>query len=258
MANSSISVTEGSGKNIASYSISETTTKELQRVVLNASDGTEGITAGVAATSLGKAEDAVAASGDTGVMALHVANEAQSSKAADGDYIARSTDVKGNGLVVGNLAHDAVDAGFPVKVGGMARTTNPTAVSDADRVNFITDKLGKQIVAGSIRDLKADAALTLTSSTTETTLIAAIASTFNDLYGLIVVNTSATGTLVSFRDVAAGTVRFTIYVPAGETRGFMLPESAAWKQATVNTAWTAQCTTSVASVILSALYVKNI
>jgi len=39
MANSQISVTEGSGKNIATYSFTESTTKELQRVSLNDSTG---------------------------------------------------------------------------------------------------------------------------------------------------------------------------------------------------------------------------
>lgn len=41
MANSQIAVTEGSGKNIASYSITETTSKELQRTTINDSAGTE-------------------------------------------------------------------------------------------------------------------------------------------------------------------------------------------------------------------------
>jgi hypothetical protein len=158
----------------------------------------------------------------------------------------------------GNVAHDAVDSGNPIKTGGQARTTNPTAVADADRTNFIADKLGKQVVVGSIRDLKADQATTITSSTTETTIVTAVASTFCDLYGLIVTNTSATATEVVFRDVTAGTARFSIQVPAGDTRGFMLPESAAYKQATVNTAWTAQCSASVASIKINALYVKNI
>ncbi len=55
--------------------------------------------------------------------------------------------------VGGDVAHDGVDSGNPTKVGGQARTTNPTAVADSDRSNFITDKLGKQVVVGSIRDL---------------------------------------------------------------------------------------------------------
>lgn len=53
----------------------------------------------------------------------------------------------------------------------------------------------------------------------------AIAATFNDVYGMIVTNSSAVATNVAFRDVAVGAVQFNIFVPAGETRGFMLPSS---------------------------------
>lgn len=35
----------------------------------------------------------------------------------------------------GNVAHDAADSGSPVKIGGYASTTAPTAVTAADRVN---------------------------------------------------------------------------------------------------------------------------
>lgn len=216
------------------------------------------ITPGTAATSLGKAEDAVHSSGDVGVFGLHVGNEAQSTLAADGDYIGGSVDTKGNTLTVGNLAHDAVDAGFPVKVGGQARTTNPTAVADADRSNFITDKLGKQVVVGSIRDLKGEQVTTITSSTSETTIVTAVASTFLDVYGLVLTNSSASATKVTVRDATAGGTARVYYVPAGEMRGFMLPESAAVKQGTVNNNWTAQCGTSVASLDVQVLYVKNI
>lgn len=52
---------------------------------------------GVAATSLGKAEDAAHADGDTGVMSLAVRNDAGAALAgADGDYIPLSTDATGN------------------------------------------------------------------------------------------------------------------------------------------------------------------
>jgi hypothetical protein len=210
---SSISVTQGSGKNLATYTITEGTAKELQRVTLSDGDGVELTTFPVS-------------------MATNTP--------------------------VGNVAHDAADSGAPVKVGGQARTTNPTAVADADRSNFITDKLGKQVVVGSIRDLKTQQITTITSSTSETTVLTAVASTFLDVYGVIVVNSSATATNVSFKDSTAGTTRFNIYVPAGETRGFMLSESAAVNQAAVNNNWTATSSASVASVIITMLAVRNI
>lgn len=160
--------------------------------------------------------------------------------------------------VTGTLAHDAVDSGNPIKTGGQARTTNPTAVADADRTNFIADKLGKQVVVGSIRDLKANQVTTITASTSETTIVTAVASTFLDLYGLIITNTSATAVNVAIKDATAGTTRLNIAVPAGDTRGFMLPESGAIKQASVNNNWTATSSASVSSLVITALTVANI
>lgn len=55
-----------------------------------------------------------------------------------------------NGLSVqGAVAHDAVDAGSPVKVGGYAKSTAPTAVADADRVNAWFTQNGALMVAAS-------------------------------------------------------------------------------------------------------------
>jgi len=158
----------------------------------------------------------------------------------------------------GSVAHDAVDSGNPIKTGGQARTTNPTAVADADRTNFIADKLGKQVVVGAIRDLKANQQTTITSSTAETTVVTAVSGAFLDLYGLIITNTSSLGTKVTIKDATAGTTRFVFWVPANDTRGFMLNESAAVKQATVNNNWTATAGTAVSSLEITALTVQNV
>lgn len=53
------------------------------------------VTPGTGATDLGKAEDAVAASGDVGVMALSVRRDADAPDAADGDYVPLHTDATG-------------------------------------------------------------------------------------------------------------------------------------------------------------------
>lgn len=158
----------------------------------------------------------------------------------------------------GDVASGSSDSGNPVKVGGLGKTANPTAVTDGQRTNFLTDKLGKQVVVNSIRDLKGMQSTTITSSTAETTIVTAVASTFCDLYGLILTNTSATTTKVTIKDSTAGTTRAVIEVPPTETRGFMLTESAALPQATVNTNWTATCGTSVSAVEIAAFFVKNI
>lgn len=142
--------------------------------------------------------------------------------------------------------------------GLLAKTANPSAASDGNLVGALSDKLGKQIVVGSIRDLKVQQTTTITASTSETTVLTAVASTFLDVYGVIIANSSLLATVITFKDSTAGTTRFTIAVPAGETRGFMLPESGAYTQATVNNNWTATSSVSLTSLFITLLAVKNI
>lgn len=157
----------------------------------------------------------------------------------------------------GATAADAALTVAPVTVGGLAKTANPTAVADADVVNALFDKLGKQVVVGGLRDLRLAQTTTITSSTAETTIVTAAASTFHDLYGLIISNTSVTDTDVEIRDATAGTLRGVFSVKAGTTAGFMLDAGSAWPQTAVNNNWTADCADSVASIYITALYVKN-
>lgn len=111
------------------------------------------IVPGTAATNLGKAEDAAHTTGDTGVMALGVRNDSTAQTTipgTDGDYSPFATDLKGNALVVGNLPHDAVDAGNPMKIGMRAVNggTNPTAVAAADRTDWLANRAGVPYVIG--------------------------------------------------------------------------------------------------------------
>lgn len=161
--------------------------------------------------------------------------------------------------VVGDAAHDAAVAGNPLLAGGEARTTNPTAVADGDAVRSMHDDVGRQVVVGSVRDLKVAQATTITSSTTETTVLTAgAAGVFHDVYAVLVANTSATATDVTFKDATGGTTRFNLYAPAGQTVGFTFSESGAHNQATAANNWTATCGTSVASVKVTVLAVKNV
>jgi hypothetical protein len=50
------------------------------------------------------------------------------------------------GQIVGTIAHDAVDSGNPLKMGGRARSTLITAVAQDDRVDAIFDLFGRQQV----------------------------------------------------------------------------------------------------------------
>ena len=160
--------------------------------------------------------------------------------------------------VVGSIAHDTGDSGNPVKIGGVGRTTNPTAVTNADRVNATFDDLGRQVVVlSNVRDL-VDTAVNASAitNTTETVIVAATASTFHDVVAIVISNSSAVATLVQIRDVAAGTVIMNIYSPAGSTVGVSLPHPI--PQATVNTDWTAQAVTTASSLFVTMQYVSNV
>lgn len=82
---------------------------------------------GTGATALGKAEDAVHASGDTGVMMLAVRNDAGTALAADGDYIPVMVDSAGRlyvNVAAGTLALSGED-----HIGEVGGNTEPVQVT---------------------------------------------------------------------------------------------------------------------------------
>jgi hypothetical protein len=162
------------------------------------------------------------------------------------------------GAVAGDFANGVTDGGYPQKIGGVGKTANPTAVTDGQRVNAIFDKLGKQIVVGAIRNLKG-VQQTAISTATETTIVTAgAAGVFNDVYSILITNTSATAASVTIKDSTAGTTRMVIAAPAGDTRGFSLPVDSAMVQATAANNWTATSSGAVSSLQITALYVQNL
>jgi hypothetical protein len=96
----------------------------------------------------------------------------------------------------------------------------------------------------------------ITSSTAETTIATADATHKLRLYGLVLANTSATATNVTVKDSTGGTTRFVFALPAGDTRGFMIPAQSGHPQAASNTNWTATSSASVASLQVTAMFVR--
>ena len=166
-------------------------------------------------------------------------------------------DVQGNSQPVeGAVAHDSAVAENPLLGGGEARTTLPTAVADGDAVRSMFDDHGRLVVSPhSPRDLVSHNRITLTT-TTETTLLAAVASTFLDLVFLVVSNESATEVRVDIRDSTAGTVRLSIDL-AADGGGAVVSLPVPLPQATVNNNWTAQLSAAVSTVYITAMAVKN-
>ena len=73
------------------------------------------------------------------------------------------------------------DTNKPVRLGGVARQTNPTAVNDGRRIGASFDDLGRQVTTPyQVRDLIRTAYVSLTTGA-ETTLLAGVAGVFFDL-----------------------------------------------------------------------------
>ena len=163
-------------------------------------------------------------------------------------------------VAVASAGRDAAGASStsnPVQVGGLSATALPTAVSTAQVVEAMLDKFGRIVTQpGTIRDLRATQTTTISSSTTETTIFTAVASVFLDVVLMIFTNTSTSATRVDIRDTTSGTVLGSVYVPAGDMRGFAVPGESI-PQTAVNTNWTAQCATSVNDLRVYVLADKN-
>lgn len=164
-----------------------------------------------------------------------------------------------NTVVTDDLAAAATGSAVPANAhyqGLNAQTALPTAASAGNLTGATGDKFGRAVVLNNaVRDIMGTQTTTITASTSETTIITQIASTFNDLVSLFISNTSATAARVDIRDTTAGSVIFPLYIPAGDMRGLSLPTP--WPQTSVNTNWTAQSSTSVTDLRISALYIKN-
>jgi hypothetical protein len=218
-------------------------------------------------------EDAAAASDPAGPMSMAVrADSLAAVTTTDGDNIAlratnkgelyvKQTDVvpvtdNGGSLTVdgavtasGNVAHDAADSGNPVKIGAVARTSDPTAVASGDRVNLIADKIGRLVIApNAIPENATSGATSDITNTTSTSVIAAQGAGIKTyITSILVMNSHATvGTWVNITDGSGGTVLAT---------GYAAPAGGGWTlyptpgiATTANTAVHAVCVTTGANV----------
>lgn len=116
---------------------------------------------GVGATNLGKAEDAVHASGDVGVMSLAVRQDATAPLAADGDYTPLQTNASGELKVAATFTEQAVFAEDSVHASGdigkfVLAVRNDAASSlvsaDGDYAPLQVDATGNLKVAATITE----------------------------------------------------------------------------------------------------------
>lgn len=140
----------------------------------------------------------------------------------------------------------------------ISRTTNPTAIADGSAAFGSSDDLGRQVTRPvQVRDLLATAYATLSTGTETTVLAAGGAGVFNDCISVMCANTSGAAIQVDFRAVTAGSVEFTVEVPASGTAGivFQVP----WPQGNANNNWTADMGDfSNTTVYVSGMFTKEI
>jgi hypothetical protein len=125
--------------------------------------------------------------------------------------------------VEGPIPSDTADVGSnPVKVGGIARTANPTAVGAGDMVSATYDDTGRQVVRPvQVRDLLQTAYVTADSEGPKT-LLAGSSGVFHDLVYLMAANESDVAITLDITQTTSGTVQGTLRVPADSTAGLAL------------------------------------
>lgn len=160
--------------------------------------------------------------------------------------------------IQGDVAAGVANSGNPIQAGGLGKTAFPTAVADGQRVPMLLSKFGEPLVRHALRGNVGKQKTTITNSVTETTIITADASFTLDVVAFIFANTGTATTAVSIRDATAGTVMQVVEIPAGETRGYVLPGSGlGFQQAAANNNWTAQCSVATTDLNVWALFEKR-
>jgi hypothetical protein len=119
--------------------------------------------------------------------------------------------------VLTTVAHDAADAGQPIKVGfkSVAGMSGLTLVAAADRTDGFAGLDGAQYVRPhcGLEDIVSGVAA-ITDGSSTSVIASAGAGVKNYITTAIIANSSATAVTVDLRDGAAGTVKATLPVPA--------------------------------------------
>ena len=196
-------------------------------------------------SSIVKLEDAVHSTGDAGVMALVVRNDSLAALAGtDGDYAPLQVNASGalyiqegsaldvsaatvtvdlgaNNDIQGDIAHDAADSGNPVKIGAKVETatSGATLAADGDRTDLYADSDGVILTRrdNPLADHLSERVSNTDGASTAFTgdFAASGAGIKNYVNAISIHNSSATDGYVDFRDGAAGSVLWTVPIPAG-------------------------------------------
>lgn len=217
---------------------------------------TTSVTPGTSSAHLGKAVDTSYSAGDTGVMMITVRDDTLNARASgENKYETLHTDASGALWVdpVGNVAHDGIDSGNPVKVGGKAVSSlkTTTLVASLDRIDSIYDLDGAQMVRNHapLGDIINESKTLSTSAATNFSTFNASSGVKNCITSITITNSHATtfGT-IQLKDGSGGSAFWTLPAPASGGGHFTFDPPL--KQTTANTALGLQLQPNVADVVV--------
>ena len=274
MADSNVAITEGSGQNIDTRT--EATNGNHRQVVVLGDPSTNAGVAPVDAAAglkvdLGADNDVVVTTlpalpagtnniGDVDVVTINGVAPAFGSgvRGATVQRVTIATDDSvpvtiATNTPVGNVAHDAADSGAPIKVGAKAESAVSTAtmVADGDRTDVYADIDGILMVRSDrpLGDLLSERLSNTDGTSTASTVFGATASTRNVITGYSVYNASVTAGYLDFRDGTAGSVLWTVPLPATGGANFAIPSGIF--RTTANTALAIDVSAALTTVYIS-------
>lgn len=178
-------------------------------------------------------------------------------KLTDGTNTA-TVNANGGLEVTGGTSHAATDAGNPLKIGAKAEAsiTSNANVTDGQRTNLYADLDGVLLTKPFVPygDIKVERVTDTGGTSTAFTTFGATASQRNYITTITVYNSSTTQGFLDLRDGAAGSVIYTIPLPAlgGATINFPVP----LRQPTVNTALAYDVSAAITTAYISVVGFK--
>jgi len=179
-------------------------------------------------------------------------------KLTDGTNTA-TVNANGGLEVTGGVSHGVADAGNPLKLGAKAESsvTSTANVTDGQRTDLYADLDGVLITKSFIPygDIKVERVTDTGGTATAFTTFGATASQRNYITTITVYNSSTTQGFIDLRDGTAGSVLYTIPLPAlgGATINFPVP----LRQPTANTALAYDVSAAITTAYISVVGFKG-
>jgi hypothetical protein len=259
MANNTILNTMTGGDTIQTF---DNTTYKTQAIAVVDSTGANAATVKAASTAIASTDKPLAVGlhptsplpAGTNIIGALTANQSVNTAQYGGTAVVTGG-VAGTVAIGGVTAASVTATGNPVRIGAIARTTNPTAVTDGQVSNVMTDKIGRVVVVqGAIRNLVAFQQTTIASTTTTAISVTGAAGTFLDATSLTITNPNASMISVTVY-TGVGSVFQILDIPANSVviQNFSPPIP----QASAATGWTIS-TGTTSTIRVTLVWVVNI